>query len=87
MSPNTDPQTDPYLSPAASSPETPPFRSLMTRSGSVRRDEDIEGSAENSDKPSGKRKFKSKHLSDGVEQKVRTSMFSSSSSRCLFHGA
>ncbi|XP_024284957.1 BCL-6 corepressor-like protein 1 isoform X1 [Oncorhynchus tshawytscha] len=50
------------------SPEPDPRRPSFTRSGSVRRPE-REASPEPSDKPSGKRKFKSKHLSDTDEPK------------------
>ncbi|KAK6298379.1 hypothetical protein J4Q44_G00314340 [Coregonus suidteri] len=50
------------------SPEPGPRRPSFTRSGSVRRPE-REASPEPSDKPSGKRKFKSKHLSDTDEPK------------------
>uniref|UniRef100_A0A674D378 BCL6 corepressor-like 1 n=1 Tax=Salmo trutta TaxID=8032 RepID=A0A674D378_SALTR len=50
------------------SPEPDPRRPSFTRSGSVRRP-DREASPEPSDKPSGKRKFKSKHLSDTDEPK------------------
>nr|XP_057932316.1 BCL-6 corepressor-like protein 1 isoform X1 [Doryrhamphus excisus] len=57
-------------SPALPSPESPPRRPSFTRSGSVRyQASDI--SPESSDKPSGKRKFKSKHLCDSDEQKTR----------------
>uniref|UniRef100_A0A3Q3H2T9 BCL6 corepressor-like 1 n=2 Tax=Labrus bergylta TaxID=56723 RepID=A0A3Q3H2T9_9LABR len=66
-----DPQEQECLSPAASSPEPPPRRPSFTRSGPVRyQDSDL--SPECNDKPSGKRKFKSKHLSDNDEQKVKT---------------
>ncbi|XP_041653789.1 BCL-6 corepressor-like protein 1 isoform X2 [Cheilinus undulatus] len=58
-------------SPTASSPEPPTRRPSFTRSGSVRyQDSDL--SPECNDKPSGKRKFKSKHLCDSDEQKVKT---------------
>ncbi|XP_054647324.1 BCL-6 corepressor-like protein 1 isoform X2 [Dunckerocampus dactyliophorus] len=58
-------------SPALSNPESPPRRPSFTRSGAVRyQASDI--SPESSDKPSGKRKFKSKHLCDSDEQKTRT---------------
>lgn len=43
---------------------------MFTRSGSVRYQESEEVSPEGNDKPSGKRKFKSKHLSDNEDQKV-----------------
>ncbi|XP_056133343.1 BCL-6 corepressor-like protein 1 [Lampris incognitus] len=46
-------------------------RPSLTRSGSVRYQEN-EASPECIDKPSGKRKFKSKHLSDSGEQKFKT---------------
>lgn len=52
----------------SASPERTPRRPLFTRSGSVRlREKDL--SPEPPEKPSGKRKFKSKHLSDADEQK------------------
>ncbi|XP_047441757.1 BCL-6 corepressor-like protein 1 isoform X2 [Mugil cephalus] len=66
-----DPQEDQCPSPTASSPEPPPRRPSFTRSGSVRYQESEE-SPEFSDKPSGKRKFKSKHLCDSDEQKNKT---------------
>lgn len=50
------------------SPEPGHRRPSFTRSGSVRRP-DREASPEPNDKPSGKRKFKSKHLSDTDEPK------------------
>uniref|UniRef100_G3PZ48 BCL-6 corepressor PCGF1 binding domain-containing protein n=1 Tax=Gasterosteus aculeatus TaxID=69293 RepID=G3PZ48_GASAC len=49
-------------------PEPPARRPSFTRSGSLRYQES-EVSPESNDKPSGKRKFKSKHLSDSEEQK------------------
>ncbi|XP_015803612.3 BCL-6 corepressor-like protein 1 isoform X1 [Nothobranchius furzeri] len=58
-------------SPAAPSPEPPPPKSSLTRSGSVRYQESDE-SLECNDKPSGKRKFKSKHLFDSDEPKNKT---------------
>ncbi|XP_057706958.1 BCL-6 corepressor-like protein 1 isoform X2 [Corythoichthys intestinalis] len=66
-----DSQTAQCPSPVASSPETPPRRPSLTRSGSVRY---LAGdlSPEPNDKPSGKRKFKSKHLCDSDEQKTKT---------------
>ncbi|XP_022615874.1 BCL-6 corepressor-like protein 1 [Seriola dumerili] len=66
-----DPQTDQCPSPTASSPEPLPRRPSFTRSGSVRYQES-EVSPECNDKPSGKRKFKSKHLCDSDEQKIKT---------------
>ncbi|XP_026186841.1 BCL-6 corepressor-like protein 1 isoform X2 [Mastacembelus armatus] len=66
-----DPQADQCPSPTASSPEPPPRRPLITRSVSVRYQES-EVSPECNDKPSGKRKFKSKHLCDSEEQKNKT---------------
>ncbi|KAF7662004.1 hypothetical protein LDENG_00249220 [Lucifuga dentata] len=53
------------------SPEAVLRRPSFTRSGSVRYQE-TEASSECNDKPSGKRKFKSKHLCDTDEQKVKT---------------
>ncbi|XP_042274030.1 BCL-6 corepressor-like protein 1 isoform X1 [Thunnus maccoyii] len=67
----SDSQTDQCPSPTASSPEPPPRRPSFTRSGSVRYQES-EVSPESNDKPSGKRKFKSKHLCDSDEQKIKT---------------
>lgn len=49
-------------------PDLSPRRSLYTRSGTVRRQESP-ATPEFSDKPPGKRKFKSKHLCDADEQK------------------
>ncbi|XP_061581636.1 BCL-6 corepressor-like protein 1 isoform X2 [Cololabis saira] len=66
-----DPHADLCQSPAASIPEPPPKRPSFTRSGSVRYQESEE-SPECNDKPSGKRKFKSKHLCDSDEQKSKT---------------
>ncbi|KAI3351607.1 hypothetical protein L3Q82_020444 [Scortum barcoo] len=66
-----NPQADQCPSPTASSPDPPPRRPSFTRSGSVRYQES-EASAECNDKPSGKRKFKSKHLFDSDEQKIKT---------------
>uniref|UniRef100_A0A3Q3JF08 BCL-6 corepressor PCGF1 binding domain-containing protein n=1 Tax=Monopterus albus TaxID=43700 RepID=A0A3Q3JF08_MONAL len=54
-------------SPTAPSPEPPSRRPSFTRSGAVRYQES-EVSSERNDKPSGKRKFKSKHLCDSDEQ-------------------
>ncbi|XP_061542370.1 BCL-6 corepressor-like protein 1 isoform X2 [Phycodurus eques] len=67
-----DAQTAQCPSPAASSPEPAPVRRpSFTRSGSVRYQAgDV--SLESNDKPSGKRKFKSKHLCDSDEQKTKT---------------
>ncbi|XP_063046581.1 BCL-6 corepressor-like protein 1 [Engraulis encrasicolus] len=51
------------------SPDPSPRRSLFTRSGSMRR-QDCPTSTETTDKPAGKRKFKSKHLiADAEDQK------------------
>ncbi|XP_041846749.1 BCL-6 corepressor-like protein 1 isoform X2 [Melanotaenia boesemani] len=66
-----DAPADQCPSPAASSPESPLRRPSFTRSGSVRYQESKE-SPERNDKPSGKRKFKSKHLCDNEEQKSKT---------------
>ncbi|TKS66048.1 BCL-6 corepressor-like protein 1 [Collichthys lucidus] len=66
-----DPQADQCPSPTASSPDPPPRRPSFTRSGSVRYQES-EVSPECNDKPSGKRKFKSKHLCDTDDQKIKT---------------
>ncbi|CAM9288527.1 unnamed protein product [Lampetra planeri] len=65
-----DSETGQCPSPTASSPE-PPQKPSLTRSGSVRYQES-EASSESNDKPSGKRKFKSKHLCDSDEQKIKT---------------
>ncbi|CAB1456204.1 unnamed protein product [Pleuronectes platessa] len=65
-----DPQGDQCPSPTACSPEPPPRKSSFTRSGSVRYHES-EVSPERSDKPAGKRKFKSKHLGDNEEPKIK----------------
>ncbi|MEQ2294284.1 hypothetical protein AMECASPLE_002438 [Ameca splendens] len=71
-----DPQIDECPSPAASSPEPPPPpKPSYTRSGSVRYPEREESECNN--KPSGKRKFKSKHLSDSDEPKSKTKRSSS----------
>uniref|UniRef100_A0A1A7XSD5 BCL6 corepressor-like 1 n=2 Tax=Iconisemion striatum TaxID=60296 RepID=A0A1A7XSD5_9TELE len=67
----SDPLADQCLSPAAPSPEPPPPKPSLTRSGSVRYQESDE-SLECSNKPSGKRKFKSKHLFDNDEPKKKT---------------
>lgn len=66
-----DPQTPRCGSPAASSPDPPPRRTACTRSGSARYSEN-DASPDGNNKPSGKRKFKSKHLSDSDEQKPAT---------------
>ncbi|XP_071314582.1 BCL-6 corepressor-like protein 1 isoform X2 [Trachinotus anak] len=66
-----DPLADQCPSPTAPSPEPVPRRPSFTRSGSVRYQES-EVSPECNDKPSGKRKFKSKHLCDSHEQKIKT---------------
>lgn len=51
------------------SPDPSPRRSLFTRSGSMRR-QDCPSPTETTDKPAGKRKFKSKHLiADAEDQK------------------
>lgn len=65
-----DPQVDQCPSPTAPSPEPPSRRPSFTRSGAVRYQES-EVSSERNDKPSGKRKFKSKHLCDSDEQKSK----------------
>ncbi|KAJ8351185.1 hypothetical protein SKAU_G00226610 [Synaphobranchus kaupii] len=54
-----------------SSPDRTPRRALQTRSGSTRQSE-RPASPEPEDKPSGKRKFKSKHLCDTEEKKIKT---------------
>ncbi|XP_061106323.1 BCL-6 corepressor-like protein 1 isoform X2 [Conger conger] len=51
-------------------PESGTRRALLTRSGSARRPE-CHATPESSDKPSGKRKFKSKHLYDTDEEKLK----------------
>lgn len=66
----SDSQTNPCTSPSLSSPEPVLRRPSFTRSGSVRYQEN-EASPECNDKPSGKRKFKSKHLCDSDDQKVK----------------
>ncbi|XP_051810581.1 BCL-6 corepressor-like protein 1 isoform X2 [Acanthochromis polyacanthus] len=66
-----DPHPDQCPSPTDRSPEPPPRRPSFTRSGSVRY-QDSEESPECNDKPSGKRKFKSKHLCDSEEPKSKT---------------
>nr|XP_046261455.1 BCL-6 corepressor-like protein 1 isoform X2 [Scatophagus argus] len=66
-----DPQVDQCPSRTASSPDPAPRRPSVTRSGSVRY-QGSEISPEHSDKPSGKRKFKSKHLCDSDDQKIKT---------------
>ncbi|XP_051276778.1 BCL-6 corepressor-like protein 1 isoform X1 [Dicentrarchus labrax] len=71
-----DPQANQCPSPIASSPDPPPRRPSFTRSGSVRYQES-EVSPECNDKPSGKRKFKSKHLCDSDEPKIKTKRSSS----------
>ncbi|XP_036379688.1 BCL-6 corepressor-like protein 1 [Megalops cyprinoides] len=54
------------------SPDSSPRRALLTRSGSARRPES-QATPEPTDKPSGKRKFKSKHLSEAEEdRKLKT---------------
>uniref|UniRef100_A0A3B3U6M0 BCL6 corepressor-like 1 n=1 Tax=Poecilia latipinna TaxID=48699 RepID=A0A3B3U6M0_9TELE len=59
-------------SPAVPSPKPPPPpKPSYTRSGSIRYQESEE--SECSNKPSGKRKFKSKHLSDSDESKTKRS--------------
>ncbi|KAJ8266511.1 hypothetical protein GJAV_G00131280 [Gymnothorax javanicus] len=59
------------LSCLSSSPESGTRRALPTRSGASRRPE-AHPSVDPSDKPSGKRKFKSKHLSDTDEEKLKS---------------
>ncbi|XP_077465342.1 uncharacterized protein bcorl1 [Stigmatopora argus] len=72
-----DSQTAQCPSPVASSPETPPRRpSSFTRSGSARYQAGG-ASPEFHDKPSGKRKFKSKHLCDSDELKTKSKRGSS----------
>ncbi|XP_029918263.1 BCL-6 corepressor-like protein 1 isoform X2 [Myripristis murdjan] len=66
-----DLQTTLCSSPRASSPEPALRRPSFTRSGSVCYQES-EASPECNDKPSGKRKFKSKHLCESEEQKFKT---------------
>lgn len=61
-------------SPTAPGSDPPPRRPSLTRSGSVRY-HDGAVSPEGGDKPSGKRKFKSKHLCDNGDQKVRLLFF------------
>lgn len=58
-------------SPIASSPDPLPQRPSFTRLGSTR-SQNSEGSPECADKPSGKRKFKSKHLCVNDELKIKT---------------
>ncbi|KAI1902578.1 hypothetical protein AGOR_G00017320 [Albula goreensis] len=53
---------------ACHSPDGSPRGTLLTRSGSTRRSA-FHTTLESGDKPSGKRKFKSKHLSDTEDQK------------------
>ncbi len=58
------------------SPDISPRRTLFTRSGSARPQESPPATQPN-DKPSGKRKFKSKHLCDtDYQKKVSWSIFS-----------
>lgn len=68
---SADPQRDQCPSPEPPPPPKPSY----TRSGSVRYQESEESECNN--KPSGKRKFKSKHLSDGDEPKSKTRRSSS----------
>ncbi|XP_026103958.1 BCL-6 corepressor-like protein 1 [Carassius auratus] len=56
------------LTDGVSSPDISPRRTLFTRSGSARPQESPP-TAQPNDKPSGKRKFKSKHLCDTDDQK------------------
>ncbi|KAJ8255137.1 hypothetical protein GJAV_G00201330 [Gymnothorax javanicus] len=58
------------------SPDRTPKRALHTRSGSMH-DSKRPASPEPEDKPSGKRKFKSKHLCDTEERKFKTKRGSS----------
>nr|XP_005173374.1 BCL-6 corepressor-like protein 1 isoform X2 [Danio rerio] len=51
------------------SPDVSPRRTLFTRSGSTRPQDSPPATHPNTDKPAGKRKFKSKHLCDTDEQK------------------
>ncbi|XP_028975234.2 BCL-6 corepressor-like protein 1 isoform X3 [Esox lucius] len=62
------PRLSATLTSRGTSPEPGPKRPLFGRSGSVRQSEN-NTSPDPSDKPSGKRKFKSKHLSDTDEPK------------------
>ncbi|XP_071392524.1 BCL-6 corepressor-like protein 1 [Centroberyx affinis] len=75
-----DSQANLCPSPSAQCPEAALRRPSFTRSGSVRYQES-EASPECNDKPSGKRKFKSKHLCDSDEQKFKTKR-SSLGKRC-----
>ncbi|KAL4631625.1 BCL-6 corepressor-like protein 1 [Arapaima gigas] len=59
----------------STSPDPGPRRTLLTRSGSVRRPEGL-ATPETADKPSGKRKFKSKHLCDAEEEEKKVRTFS-----------
>lgn len=70
----TERQTGQCHSPTAPCSDPPPRRPSFTRSGSVRY-HDTEVSPESTDKPSGKRKFKSKHLCDNGDQKVQLFTF------------
>ncbi|XP_048885433.1 BCL-6 corepressor-like protein 1 [Brienomyrus brachyistius] len=70
-----DPRPASYLRLGAASCCTPsqepnPQRALLTRSGSVRHTEGC-SAPESADKPSGKRKFKSKHLGDAEEDEKK----------------
>ncbi|KAL0974114.1 hypothetical protein UPYG_G00215530 [Umbra pygmaea] len=68
LRPGMYPRLSATLTCRGTSPESASKRPLFTRSGSVRQME-TEASPEPSNKPSGKRKFKSKHLSDTDEPK------------------
>ncbi|KAG7465046.1 hypothetical protein MATL_G00172120 [Megalops atlanticus] len=70
-------RTSPTVAYRSASPDTSPRKGLLTRSGSVRHPE-CHASPEPTDKPSGKRKFKSKHLcSTDEEKKLKTKRGSS----------
>ncbi|XP_036404843.1 BCL-6 corepressor-like protein 1 isoform X2 [Megalops cyprinoides] len=71
------PRTSPTVAYRSTSPDTSPRKGLLTRSGSARHPE-CHASPEPADKPSGKRKFKSKHLcSTDEEKKLKTKRGSS----------
>lgn len=67
----TDSQKNQSLNHPVASPEPLSRRLLLTQSASVCY-QDSEGSLEGTDKPSGKRKFKSKHLCPNDEPKIKT---------------
>lgn len=68
--PRQSPTADPQIPPVPS-PEPLSQRPSLTRSASVCY-QDSEGSPEGTDKPSGKRKFKSKHLCPNDEPKIKS---------------